>query len=307
MTPSTAGLSVLPPSPKGRRGWPWTIETAPAAAENGRTWPAVSIVTPSFNQAPFLEATIRSVLLQGYPNLEYRIFDGGSTDGSVEIIEKYAPWLTGWVSERDRGQSHAINKGFGLASGEVLAWLNSDDRYLPGALFAAARMALAHPGAAAWIGACRSVDVRGREVFLNVPRGLDLPALADWMGAAWFAQPAAFFGAEATRCAGPLDEELQCSFDVDYFLRLARRGPFMGTAEVWAEETRHPAAKTTANPGRSHAELHVIQIRNGFEAVALAQMTRELQEWAVLRRTTCLDRLKAMLTRRLRGPGSTPP
>ncbi len=97
----------------------------------GRLWPRVSIVTPSFNQAQFIEETIRSVLLQGYPNLEYLVIDGGSTDGSVEIIKKYERWLTYWVSESDRGQAHAINKGFERTTGEILAWINSDDKYCP--------------------------------------------------------------------------------------------------------------------------------------------------------------------------------
>lgn len=123
-------LFDLPAPPPGRTGWPWT-ETAPATRAD---WPRVTIVTPSYNQAEFLEETLRSVLLQGYPNLEYIVIDGGSTDGSRAILEKYSPWLDYWVSEPDRGQSDAINKGLARATGEWVNWLNSDDCLLPGAL-----------------------------------------------------------------------------------------------------------------------------------------------------------------------------
>ena len=123
-----------------KKGWPWTETSKQQFGEVrvNKSWPKISIITPSYNQAQYLEETIRSVLLQGYPNLEYIVIDGGSNDGSEEIIKKYEPWLTYWESEKDKGQSHAINKGFAKSTGEILAWINSDDYYMPGAFFLAA-------------------------------------------------------------------------------------------------------------------------------------------------------------------------
>jgi len=139
-------LAELPPPPAGLTGWPWTIETPalPPARRDGAAWPRISIVTPSYNQGPFIEETIRSVLLQGYPDLEYIIIDGGSTDQTVEIIRKYECWLTYWTSEKDRGQAHAINKGFAKATGVIGAYINSDDIYLPNAFPEAAHSFMRH-------------------------------------------------------------------------------------------------------------------------------------------------------------------
>src|SRR6476620_4831321 len=111
-------LQDLPPPPHGRTGWPWTqgSESLPATTPDGGGWPCISVVTPSYNQGRYLEGTLRSVLLQGYPNLEYFVLDGGSTDASIDIIKKYAPWITHWVSAKDGGQSAAINTGLRLCS-----------------------------------------------------------------------------------------------------------------------------------------------------------------------------------------------
>src|SRR5438309_6203079 len=130
----------LPPPPPNHTGWPWTEGAAPLGElmGDGSPWPRITIVTPSYNQGRFLEETIRSVLLQGYPNLEYMVIDAASTDESVEIIRKYERWLAYWVSEKDRGQTHAINKGLAKATGEIFSYLNSDDLLAPGALAAVA-------------------------------------------------------------------------------------------------------------------------------------------------------------------------
>mgnify|MGYP001807041843 CR=1 FL=1 len=121
----------LPPPPEGKSGWPWTEESSPfpQLQPSGKHWPRISIVTPSYNQGRFIEETIRSVLLQGYPNLEYVVVDGGSDDETVSILRKYDKWISWWCSESDDGQTNAINKGFGRATGDIRGYINSDDYY----------------------------------------------------------------------------------------------------------------------------------------------------------------------------------
>ena len=125
---------IIPLSPIDKTGWPWNEETDPSVYDSSIQWPRITIVTPTYNQGQFIEETIRSILLQNYPNLEYIIMDGGSTDDTVEIIKKYEPWISYWVSEKDKGQSDAINKGSARATGEIFNWINSDDCLTKGAL-----------------------------------------------------------------------------------------------------------------------------------------------------------------------------
>ena len=127
-----------------------------------KNWPKISIITPSYNQGEFLERTILSVIEQNYPNLEYIIIDGGSTDGSVDIIQKYADKLAYWISEKDNGQTHAINKGFKKATGEIVAWLNSDDELCEGALMAVASVFMEHDEADFVFGNQYSIDSNGK-------------------------------------------------------------------------------------------------------------------------------------------------
>ena len=181
--------------------------------------PKISVVTPSYNQVDFIEETIRSVLLQGYPNMEYIIIDGGSTDGTVDIIKKYEKWLDYWVSEPDKGQSHAINKGWQRSSGEIIAWLNSDDVYHPGALFQAAKYLSKHQTVGMVYGNCDIIDQTGKTTGVCPSMDFDLKSL---VCNKWFiSQPASFFRKAAVEKAGKIDESLHLVMDWELFLRIA--------------------------------------------------------------------------------------
>ncbi len=213
-------LDDLPSPPPGTTGWPWT-EQSDSLSEtqpNGDTWPKISIVTPSYNQGQFIEETIRSVLLQGYPNLEYIVVDGGSDDETVEILERYDPWIDKWVSEPDEGQSDAINKGFNRATGEIFAWLNSDDYYASGAFTTMARAFSSYGDeVGALVGTGHKVNETGEVVY--TPEGSDLTheAFLNWLSGGSFMQPACFFRQEAWERCGPLRTDLRYSMDVDFF------------------------------------------------------------------------------------------
>jgi len=210
-------LSELPSPPPNRSGWPWTEECKQlpdTIMPNDSPWPRVTIVTASYNQAQFIEETIRSVLLQGYPDLEYIIIDGGSTDGSVDIIRKYEPWLTYWVSEPDRGQSHAINKGFERATGEIIAWLNSDDVYLQDALEQAA---VAFENNETWMvyGDFELLDAKG--IKGEQSRSFQFESFLEHR---FICQPASFQKREVLSKAGFLQEKLYYVMDMDWWLRI---------------------------------------------------------------------------------------
>lgn len=187
-------MKELPSPPADRSGWPWTEEGATPAPARDLSWPKITIVTPSFNQGAFLEETIRSVLLQGYPNLEYIVMDGGSSDASPFIIRKYEPWLSDWVSKRDRGQSDAINKGFARGSGDIFTWLCSDDLLLPGALHAVARAFRENPEASVVAGSCY-FQVDGKPERSGERKGLG-PRLERMPYVAGVWQPSTFFRRE---------------------------------------------------------------------------------------------------------------
>ena len=273
-------ISELPPPPQGKKGWPWRQETPqlPDVMPNGEPWPKISIVTPSYNQGQFIEQTVRSVLLQGYPNLEYIIMDGGSTDISVEIIKKYGKWLAYWVSEPDKGQSNAINKGFNKASGEIYGWLNSDDYFLKNALGAVAMAHRDSPDAEAWCGGSLDVDIHGKKRMIVWPKRLEAEAIARWNRNS-FGQPACLFSGKAWRKCGPLDEDLYYGMDFDLWLKIAKEFSFAKINELIAVDRVHKDAKTQRDRGQMYAIQCLIQIRHGYERVAVEDMSQWLNTY----------------------------
>lgn len=263
MTPGHATRWELPPAPPGETGWPWMeqSEPLPGTMADGEPWPKVSIVTPSYNQGQFIEETIRSVLLQGYPNLEYIIIDGGSTDGSVETIRKYEPWLTYWVSEPDRGQAHAINKGFDVATGRLLGFINSDDLLLPNALAKIAAAHRSHPTAAILGDVYNFVDGRTRAQLIRQYNVTAENLVAHWTADWSWHQPGVFVPRGSHEDIGALDESLRYAFDRDWMIRLLMHGtPLHYLNEPLAAFRLHASSKTVGEAAQMRSEqLSVIE------------------------------------------------
>ena len=223
--------------------------------------PLVSIVTPSYMQARFLESTIRSVLEQDYPRLEYIIVDGGSTDGSVDIIQRYADRLAWWVSEKDKGQTDAINKGFTHAKGDILAWLNSDDTYQPHAITEAVQFLQNHPDAGMVYGDTNFIDENGRTIGRFPAAQTDLRRLRQ--GYVHIPQQASFWRANLWKQVGPLDPSFYFAMDYDLWVRLAAIAPLQYTPQLWANFRLHTQGKTIAADDRCWSEMLKVHYRDG--------------------------------------------
>jgi len=239
-------IQSLPPPAFNKKGWPWAagVESLPENSSKSRSWPIISIVTPSFNQGQFLEDTIRSVLLQGYPCLEYIIIDGGSEDNSVDIIKKYEEWLTFWVSEPDDGQSAAINKGFERATGRIWGYINSDDYYESGVLRTVAETFLLQEDTHLVVGQC-AVFEDDKEIRLFQP---DWPDNLDHFllpFGSTFAQPASFWSRDIHLKVNGFDPSLHYCFDREFFLKIGLAGvrPVL-LDKVIARYRQHNATKT---------------------------------------------------------------
>jgi glycosyltransferase involved in cell wall biosynthesis len=228
---------------------------------DGKAWPRITVVTPSLNQGRFIEETIRSVLLQGYPDLEYIVVDGGSSDETLEILRRYesVPAMQ-WICERDEGQAHAIEKGFSRSTGAILAWLNSDDLYVQkGVLCRVATVLAAQPRAD--IVTAGGVDLRedgswDRQLSVNVGRLCH----RHLRYAPLILQPATFFRRSVAETTA-MSRDLHYAFDWDFFLRASKRHGLLGVNETWAGQRIHSGTKTNTGGAARIEELLTVTAR----------------------------------------------
>ena len=259
-------LDELPPPNSSKIGWPWTDECSQLTSTmpDGRSWPKLTIVTPSYNQGCFIEETIRSVLLQGYPNLEYIIMDGGSTDESVGIIRKYAPWLAYWHSMQDKGQADAINKGFARSTGEIIAWVNSDDTYEPKTFYRIVQSLLDHPSYQVIHGDAWYIDESGQRIAKCSCIRSDF-TYRYLLNRDPIVQPTCFWYKALWQKVGPLRVDLNWGFDWEWYIRAKKYTEFFFIHKHIANYRLHSQSKTqTQTEGeKRHAELALISRRHG--------------------------------------------
>ncbi len=247
-------------SMKGEK-WPWISPLSSVERLKKEKWPKISIVTPSYNQGQFIEETILSVIRQNYPNLEYIIIDGGSIDNTIEIIKKYEQQITYWVSEPDRGQSHAINKGFNIATGDILAWINSDDYYAV-STFSSVASSLDTEKAMLLYGNA-SYYYQNTDSFkeVDVIRQNEKKVLPFDLG---FIQPATFWTAKLWKVVGKLDESLHFAFDLDWYLRGKQYTEYLALLKEVAVYRIHDAHKTSLGGDKRGSEIMRVIEKNGF-------------------------------------------
>ncbi|HEX2116225.1 MAG TPA: glycosyltransferase family 2 protein [Alphaproteobacteria bacterium] len=259
-------------------GWPFTEETAPAAAG---PLPKLSVVVPSFNQGRYLEEGLRSILLQGYPDLELIVMDGGSSDETVAVLRKYEPWIAHWVSAPDRGQSSAINAGFRRATGDICAWLCCDDRYLPGALIRAGTN-FANDAQCEWLaGSGRLVFQSGRVGVMRSRIDSVAEMLEFWRygGECFVFQPSTFWRRRLWLAAGGVREDLHMTMDYDLWLRFAERTRLHSVDDVFSVALRESGGKTFEHRDRQLRE----RMRSAYEFATSRGATRRALTLGLLR------------------------
>lgn len=296
-------ITDLPTPPLRKTGWPWTNSSAEIGAPsaevqaspspnnqypitNNSEFPRISIVMPCFNAVAYVEEALRSVLLQGYPDLELIVMDGGSTDGTVDVIMRYESWLTYWISEKDRGQSHAINKGLERATGELFNWFNADDVMCPGTLFVLAVAFESNPGAVGAIGSILSFDEQGGRTVWKPVLG-NKEEIGNWAAPTFLPQPSALFDCQLCKQIGGVNEKLHYVMDIELMMRLADHGVFVTVDQVTSHFRAHAGSKTFQGDIPGLVELVAAEFNLGMVDVARRMLKRRMDGYAGLK----VDRL----------------
>jgi len=275
----------LPPPPAGKKGWPWSthVRKLHATMPNGKLWPRITVITPAYNQGQFLEETMRSVLMQGYPNLEYIVINDGSTDNTVEAIKKYEPCLDYWTTQKNSGQPTAINNGMARSSGDILGWLNSDDLLLPRALERVALAQMCNPDIKITCGFREVIDTHSRVLSHWVhPR----PCNYDLMRICYIAQETVFWSREVWEKAGPLGANWRYALDFDLWQKFMAAGYtfhllpyFMGAFRI------HPESK-----GSTMEHIRQEELREIYKTY----LGRDIYERILLDETRYVERTRLM-------------
>lgn len=262
-------LPTLPISPRDKQGWPWTKTTPPEAIQEGLKYPKISIIIPTYNHGAFIEETLRSIILQNYPKLELIVMDGGSTDNTVEILKKYDEWITIWKSEKDEGQSDAMNKGWRLATGEVIGFINSDDYYEPGIFARVGRYFSSASGADMLMGQTRLVKKDGLEIKVKTPclRYYQLAILGGR-----YPMPnnpvGYFYDRKIQEAAGDFDVNDHYSMDYRFLLRAFRAAKNITLIKTVFGNYRYDDNSKTFNNAQSGAG---VAIREKLQQIAIEE------------------------------------
>jgi len=283
----STSLISFPNPPKGKKVWPWTFNTKKFnnIDKKNSSYPKITIVTPSYNQGEFIEETIRSVLFQEYPNLEYIIIDGCSSDNSLEIIKKYENWLTYWISEKDRGQSDAINKGFKRASGDILGWLNSDDYYTPGSLLKVGKFFKDNQE-------CNFLTGDGEFSYSN-KKNIKIKANSyNFTDLLYYPQPSVFFSKDAFFEVGGLNESLNYSMDLELWIKLSSLYQLYYLPITFSILRQHEDAKTLKNNESAMVEVERTIIKNSSSLGFANKMKLYLELRYFTAKSSCTSGLK---------------
>ena len=283
----------------GKNGWPWVKKASEYAYVDQRKhfdgpWPKISIVTPSFNQADYIEETILSIIFQDYPNLEFIVIDGGSIDGSIDTIDKYESSIDYWISEPDRGSGDAIAKGFNRATGDIFVWLNTDDLLLPGALHTVARKFMISPSTDWIIG--EAIEIDSESGLLRPWFSPQIHYSTLLFSGCWFHQPASFWRRSIYNKVEGFDSTFQFAYDYDLFLRMAAITRPVMIRQFLAAFRFHSKSKTMTMPHVCRSDMAILQERHGAGKYPL--VFRNLFKELFLRYVDRMNQLKRWMWQR---------